>query len=919
MKLLLTILFAITTWAGCRADTLDSLETALRDDPQIQEKIYIHTDNNCYFLGDTLWYKAYVLRSDNLVPTNMSRLLYVELLTPEGMVVERQHIIVSGSGDTCGQFVLTDSLYSGFYELRAYTRWQLNFNVTHKEHSFIDSRQFYNNQMANDFFRMFEGLYSRVFPVYSKPKTEGDWNEKYMFHRSKQNILKERSFLTCQFFPEGGSLVKGIKNRVAFELTDNNGQAMDIKGTLPNGQTIRPKHMGRGVFEITPTSSNTKVTFECDGKTYSFHLPKAEERGVVINYDHKTRNITLNAQGIKPAALSVSCRGSLVTFKRIADDAGTISLAGESIPTGINEIIVYDEQAQPLATRLFFVNNHDIGAPLTKQMNLAADNTEVKDNFTVSPFAKVRLNVSAENAQGERPRVVSVAVRDARTDENGYDNGNIMTDMLLSGDLKGFVAYPSYYFEFDDEEHSRNLDLLMMVQGWRKYKRVEQLRYQPETSLTYEGRVLQVPSNADMIELEDLNNVAQNADLHGLPLEANKINFNRADNLTELGEELASSEDPNDWSTETEPEPEITYSELDYYTSKKMKKPVYVEAELAVGKQVAGAVTETDSTGHFIINLPPFYDKAALMVKAYNKKDSLEKCMTSSKGDKNRNNERAYPDYYVKRDMFFPVFSQPYSWYQVNSPEVYFVDEDDDELIPENSKLAGNHTLQTVVVKAKRRGKRSIDWSQPAYVRDAYELFNDATDYGLTCGVVNFKELPTKISTLLYANMGRLRMYNVRAMINNTTFFRNYTPDANEFDVMTTPAALFRSLQLKRIKNIRAYTDYEIRTDSGAVANTNAANVTLVFEPVPDDGTRYTFRDRHYIIDGVTYAEEFYNRSYSGLEPKDNKDYRRTLYWNPNAKLDENGTFTDSFFNNSKESRLRISAAGISRDGGLFY
>ena len=38
----------------------------------------------------------------------------------------------------------------------------------------------------------------------------------------------------------------------------------------------------------------------------------------------------------------------------------------------------------------------------------------------------------------------------------------------------------------------------------------------------------------------------------------------------------------------------------------------------------------------------------------------------------------AYPDYYVQRDMFFPIFTYPYSWYQVNSPELLFVDEDDD-------------------------------------------------------------------------------------------------------------------------------------------------------------------------------------------------------------------------------------------------
>ena len=42
-----------------------------------QEKVYLHLDNTCYFLGDTIWYKAYVVRSDRQVPTDLSKILYV--------------------------------------------------------------------------------------------------------------------------------------------------------------------------------------------------------------------------------------------------------------------------------------------------------------------------------------------------------------------------------------------------------------------------------------------------------------------------------------------------------------------------------------------------------------------------------------------------------------------------------------------------------------------------------------------------------------------------------------------------------------------------------------------------------------------------------------------------------------------------
>ena len=107
----LTLLLAAL--ASVCANPIDSLEQRLRLGQQVQEKIYIHTDNRSYFLGDTLWYKAYVLRADNLKPTDMSKLLYVELLTPDGYLVERQRVVIDHETQSFGQFALPDSLYSG--------------------------------------------------------------------------------------------------------------------------------------------------------------------------------------------------------------------------------------------------------------------------------------------------------------------------------------------------------------------------------------------------------------------------------------------------------------------------------------------------------------------------------------------------------------------------------------------------------------------------------------------------------------------------------------------------------------------------------------------------------------------------------------------------------------------------------------
>src|ERR1035437_2245235 len=53
-----------------------------------QEKVYLHFDNTSYYLGETIWFKAYVVRADRHHLTNLSRVLYVELLNAEGHLLD---------------------------------------------------------------------------------------------------------------------------------------------------------------------------------------------------------------------------------------------------------------------------------------------------------------------------------------------------------------------------------------------------------------------------------------------------------------------------------------------------------------------------------------------------------------------------------------------------------------------------------------------------------------------------------------------------------------------------------------------------------------------------------------------------------------------------------------------------------------
>lgn len=933
--LLLLAIGIVSLSARAEERTLDDIKTALEQASvrQVQEKVYVHTDNMCYFVGDTLWYKAYVVRADDLKFTDMSRLLYVELLSPDGLLVERQTVVVSDKGLSCGGFALPDSLYGGYYELRAYTRWMLNFNVTHKRYSQTDKYKFYNYQMAADYFRDWEGLYSRVLPIYSKPEQPGDFTYKRFYNRPKQRIQKpKKESLSVSFFPEGGTMVEGLQSRVAFEITDQLGQAVNIDGKITMSDSVitefSTEYMGRGTFEITPSNKKLKAKFSWHGKDYSFTLPKAEKRGAVLTVvDGKLKITSKQLPTTSKYGLSIICRGSLKHFQEIIfDEFGNTEISLPSLPTGVNDITLFDTSGQVLASRLLFVNNHDYNGYKIK--------VELDSKNIYQPYQMVSVDLKVDGVA--TPTNISVAVRDTRTDEATYDNGNIMTDLLLSSELKGFVACPAYYFESDDEKHRRALDLLMMVQGWRKYKweelsdeKYHNKRYQPEKTLTVEGSVHRMPSISEVLPDEiaswkdgvGMVGMKEMKEEEGITTEAEaetesdfitvapEIGIN--DNTTLAGNDASSI---------------IEYGSLGSANDaigvniSNLRYEVLVEAELVMdGGSVASIVQKTNK-GNYMFQVPPFYGNTYLKMKAYKEKDSLTKNMLSRE-DTEVYNEDAYPDFYVKRHLFFPRFTQPYNYYQNHQPDVLPTQLED--TLSEFSMENDVYQLQGISVKGKRRGRRAVDYTKPAYVCDAFNLYNEITDYGLSFGKLDMRQFPVQVARFLYGNMNRYDSYNVAGVVEKHTYYRNFSTldplRAKDFTKFT-PQSLYAMLKLKRLQDIRVFTDYVHRdADSTMEISQHLPDVIIEMVPIPNDGVQFTMRDRCIYVKGINPPVQFYNPDYSNQQPAEPTDYRRTLYWNPNARTDAEGRYTATFFTGSKETRIKVNAAGLTSEGKMLY
>ena len=271
LSILLSIFFCFHVCAQDIDDELDKLmpyHQALRNFSNAipQEKVYLHFDNTGYYQGDHIWFKCYVTSAQHQL-SDLSRTLYVELLNPGGEVVDKR-ILKIENGQCYGDFTLNHlPFYSGFYEVRAYTKYMLNFGD--------------------------DVIFSRLLPVFDRPKTDGNFAEKNMlsysrwgvsntngfFQMKRQPPLKEK-VVNLRFFPEGGNLIQGVASRVAFEATDDVGNPIDITGVVLDGAkqeicSFASFHEGRGVFTYTPGDDRRQAIAEVEyaGRKYQFDLP----------------------------------------------------------------------------------------------------------------------------------------------------------------------------------------------------------------------------------------------------------------------------------------------------------------------------------------------------------------------------------------------------------------------------------------------------------------------------------------------------------------------------------------------------------------------------------------------------------------------------------------------------------------------
>ena len=427
-----------------------------------REKTYLHFDNTSYYVGDTIWFKAYVTLAEKQTFSLISRPLYVELVDQTGHIADKQ-IIKLTQGEGNGQFILPHSMLSGYYEIRAYTRWMLAFNEPQ--------------------------YFSRTFPIYqlsNSDKLERSITTYELSSSMENRPVETKEKLNVRFFPEGGQLVQGVTSQVAFKAESKNERNIELTGTIYTKEgteitSFETLHDGMGHFEYTPSAQPAIAKVNFQGKKYEFTLPQALPNGYVLstvsNAGALLVRVSSNAATPQDTlAVFISHQGRPYIHQLIscrADAPQEFILPTRKLPAGVLQVSLINRAGNTLCERFVFANPR---APL--QISTEG----LKEVY--APYAPIRCELQVKNAKGEPVSgELSVSIRDGvRSDYLEYDN-NIFTDLLLTSDLKGYIHQPGYYFASPSPRKQTELDVLLMVHGWRKYDMNQTISTAPFTPL----------------------------------------------------------------------------------------------------------------------------------------------------------------------------------------------------------------------------------------------------------------------------------------------------------------------------------------------------------------------------------------------------------------------------------------------------
>ena len=895
MKFSLIIFLLLQCFYSAKCDDLVTKNIDIFNLKYPTEDVYIHFDNNSYFLGDTIWFKAYVRNRNTGLRSDISKVLYVELLCDLGYVRETKKMKIN-HGVCNGFFSLTDSLYrGGFYEIRAKTRSMLSFGnepqlIIHRSYSpyffkFDLKNETFTENLKNSNFGgknnrweywgfQHPGLnissninnyeFSKVIPVYDEV-SEGAYHYKNM---NKGAIIGEglRSKIKeiyIDFFPEGGNIIKGVETKVGFEIKDKSGSPIAAKGYIKNskGETISQINTikdGMGCFYLNPVSGDENdnsytAYINYENKEYKFDLPKAKDYGISMITDISgTESINIRIQEhqlnrqsnreISLIVISPSNNWQKYPLALNSDSAEVITINRSEFDNGVNRLVICDSKGNSYCDRLLFIDNRKATA---YNMTISG----LKKNY--KPYEKIELEISLSDNNG-MPIIadLSVAVRDKKYLEKSYDSDNIESHFMIRNNLDRFIPNISKYMNMNNNKLYSELDLYLINTQKRRYE-WDELMLRKNPVIDYK--------------------VEKGLSIGGYVFDATRNNKNN--NARALEDMFVESV--------------ISFDTLEIYGD-----------------------TRSDKNGYFNFLVPDYYGRVYAKIDINEKKSGSK---TSSLVIRDYHKK-----YYLPIDRIISTFPKEYNYYERNIIDRSINDNDNESELDSLFDFSVN--LDNVTVKAKQKSKR-VKRGYPIFRSDIREEINNSLDKGdILCGNISKLYLINDNANESYIYSDELIWCNNPvngSKLEKDIFFVNDRNEAVGLYEKSTSKEDSKLIPITSVENVEIYSSYGPRSlyDKEFLWSKAISDVRIYFYKT--NGYKRTSGNSLRILEynGYSYGAKFNHKDYSSGINENQKDYRRTLYWNPTVITDENGKAKIEFYNNTTCQDLNISIETLTFEG----
>jgi hypothetical protein len=495
-----------------------------------QEKVYLHMDKPYYALGDTIWFKGYVTIGSRHQLSALSGAVYVDLINDKDSVVKALKLPVT-SGMVMGDFTLIDDYKEGSYRIRAYTQWMrnagseyffdrtftvgdlLSHNLVAKadyQYKDIDNKQvltallnFTNDEgqalgeralryqvvinkkvvWAQNIKTDALGSVSIKIDNPAKRDLSGAYIRTYIDGSDKDPIVRDfpikanQTQTDVQFFPESGNLVNGITSKVAFKAVGVDGLGINIKGSIVDDtgnevSQFTTLHAGMGSFTLRPQVGKTysaKINF-ADGSVKTIALPKPADEGFSLSVYQPGKDSVLVRINASLQLLSQPQSVSLVAQTggenifastiKIEKPISSVWLSKKDFPSGIAQFTLFNNAGEPLNERIAFIRNKD-------QMEL--DIKTAKDSYKGKEHVKIDLVARDSKGKPTTGNFSVTVIDEGKMPIAESKESTILSNILLTSDLKGYIEQPNYYFTNITNEVNHALDNLMLTQGYRRF------------------------------------------------------------------------------------------------------------------------------------------------------------------------------------------------------------------------------------------------------------------------------------------------------------------------------------------------------------------------------------------------------------------------------------------------------------------